>query len=68
MTIVFFFFFFSIATNIIFKAARRALLLSGTPALSRPIELYTQITALDKNFRSVSLYDFGQRYCNGVKV
>ena len=42
-------------------------MLSGTPALSRPIELYTQITALDKSFR-MSLVNFGIRYCNAVKV
>ena len=29
------------------QRARRALLLSGTPALSRPSELYTQLAALD---------------------
>jgi hypothetical protein len=31
------------------KAAQRALCLSGTPALSRPAELYTQISALVPN-------------------
>ncbi|XP_064402353.1 SWI/SNF-related matrix-associated actin-dependent regulator of chromatin subfamily A-like protein 1 [Halichondria panicea] len=51
----------------VIKSARRAVLLSGTPALSRPIELYTQITAVDKNFRLVSHTQFGLRYCNGVK-
>ena len=49
------------------QGANCALLLSGTPALSRPIELFTQITALDKSFK-ISLVDFGLRYCNGVKV
>lgn len=41
--------------------------LSGTPALSRPIELFTQIIALDTSFR-MKITDFGIRYCNGVKV
>ena len=29
------------------KAAKRVILLSGTPALSRPSELYTQITSVE---------------------
>lgn len=48
------------------KKAKRALLLSGTPALSRPIELYTQITSLDRTF-IMKLTQFGKRYCNGVQ-
>uniref|UniRef100_A0A8D8PLE3 SWI/SNF-related matrix-associated actin-dependent regulator of chromatin subfamily A-like protein 1 n=1 Tax=Cacopsylla melanoneura TaxID=428564 RepID=A0A8D8PLE3_9HEMI len=32
------------------KSARRCILLSGTPALSRPIELYSQINAIDPKF------------------
>lgn len=31
----------------IMKKAKRVLLLSGTPALSRPSELYTQISGID---------------------
>lgn len=50
----------------ILKAAARAVLLSGTPALSRPIELYTQISAVSKHLK-MSFFEFGQRYCNGVK-
>ena len=42
-------------------------MLSGTPALSRPIELYTQVTSLDRHF-GMSLFDFGKRYCAAVKV
>ncbi|XP_008477957.1 SWI/SNF-related matrix-associated actin-dependent regulator of chromatin subfamily A-like protein 1 homolog, partial [Diaphorina citri] len=34
------------------KSARRCILLSGTPALSRPIELYSQINAIDPKFFS----------------
>lgn len=40
------------------------ILLSGTPALSRPIELYSQIHALQPRlFRNAS--EFGYRYCDG---
>ncbi|EDQ88339.1 uncharacterized protein MONBRDRAFT_9161 [Monosiga brevicollis MX1] len=43
--------------------AKRVLLLSGTPALSRPIELYQQLHALaPRLFRSEVA--FGIRYCN----
>lgn len=46
--------------------ARRVVLLTGTPALSRPIELYTQICAVQpKCFPGMQ--EFGIRYCNGQK-
>ena len=52
------------AVEPLLKASKCLVLLSGTPALSRPIELYTQIAALDpKLFRFVS--EFGNRYCDG---
>eukprot|EP01038_Epipyxis_sp_PR26KG_P008999 gene8999-12140_t len=42
--------------------AKRAILLSGTPALSRPIELYTQLYALyPKQWPDIKA--FGKRYC-----
>ena len=47
------------------KGAKRALMISGTPALSRPIELFTQLNALD----SVAWPDeraFGRRYCTST--
>eukprot|EP00051_Salpingoeca_urceolata_P006971 m.92145 g.92145 ORF g.92145 m.92145 type:complete len:714 (+) comp15062_c1_seq1:336-2477(+) len=48
------------------KTAQRALLLTGTPALSRPIELFTQVNALlPKVFRTKLA--FGRRYCNGFQ-
>lgn len=44
------------------KRAKRALLLSGTPALSRPVELFPQINAiLPKLFPSYR--EFVERYC-----
>ncbi|KHN80273.1 Putative SMARCAL1-like protein [Toxocara canis] len=46
------------------KKALRVILLSGTPALSRPVELFSQIRIIDPkifpNFR-----DFAIRYCDG---
>ncbi|MBN3295212.1 SMAL1 protein, partial [Amia calva] len=44
------------------KAAKRVILLSGTPAMSRPAELYTQITAVRPSFFP-RFHDFGVRYC-----
>ncbi|KRZ18762.1 SWI/SNF-related matrix-associated actin-dependent regulator of chromatin subfamily A-like protein 1 [Trichinella zimbabwensis] len=53
---------YKVATKLL-KAAKRVILLSGTPALSKPSELYTQIDCIAprmfKNF-----LEFGQRYCN----
>jgi hypothetical protein len=42
------------------------ILLSGTPALSRPQELYTQICAIKPYM--FQYQDFGVRYCDGKKV
>ncbi|XP_055342539.1 SWI/SNF-related matrix-associated actin-dependent regulator of chromatin subfamily A-like protein 1 [Paramacrobiotus metropolitanus] len=45
------------------KKAVRILLLSGTPALSRPVELYSQIELLDRTiFRTFP--DYAKRYCD----
>eukprot|EP00752_Nemacystus_decipiens_P010813 g9618.t2 len=46
--------------------ARRAILLSGTPALSRPSELFTQLNLLSASTWA-SFRDFGKRYCSGKK-
>lgn len=48
------------------KAARRAICLTGTPALSRPIELYTQLEALRPNVFT-KFNEFAQRYCSGSR-
>lgn len=45
------------------KNARRALLLSGTPALSRPVELFAQINAICPTLFP-SYNEFVIRYCN----
>ncbi|OMO71315.1 SNF2-related protein [Corchorus olitorius] len=48
----------------IIKKARYAILLSGTPALSRPIELFKQLQALYPDvYRNV--YEYGEHYCKG---
>ncbi|XP_022246250.1 SWI/SNF-related matrix-associated actin-dependent regulator of chromatin subfamily A-like protein 1 isoform X2 [Limulus polyphemus] len=52
------------AALVVMKTCKRVILLSGTPALSRPMELYTQISAINnKVFPNYT--DFGIRYCNG---
>lgn len=45
------------------KTAKRALLLSGTPALSRPVELFTQVNAIAPTLFP-SYNDYVVRYCN----
>nr|XP_043608355.1 SWI/SNF-related matrix-associated actin-dependent regulator of chromatin subfamily A-like protein 1 [Erigeron canadensis] len=48
----------------ILQKAQYTLLLSGTPALSRPIELFKQLEALYPNvYKSVK--EYGSRYCQG---
>uniref|UniRef100_A0A7N4PVG3 SWI/SNF-related matrix-associated actin-dependent regulator of chromatin subfamily A-like protein 1 n=1 Tax=Sarcophilus harrisii TaxID=9305 RepID=A0A7N4PVG3_SARHA len=49
------------------KAAKRVILLSGTPAMSRPAELYTQIVAVKPHFFP-QFHDFGLRYCDAKKL
>ncbi|KAK4290029.1 hypothetical protein Pmani_037048 [Petrolisthes manimaculis] len=51
----------------IIKEAKRVLLLSGTPALSRPSELYTQINSIDPKIFP-SYQDYGVRYCGGKQT
>ncbi|VDD79343.1 unnamed protein product [Mesocestoides corti] len=47
----------------ILKAAKRVILLTGTPALSRPVELYPQITAVQPFLFRGGFHEFGLRYC-----
>lgn len=46
------------------KHALHVILLSGTPALSRPSELFTQIRIID-NKLFTNFTDFAMRYCDG---
>eukprot|EP00020_Sapocribrum_chincoteaguense_P001106 CAMPEP_0170737938 /NCGR_PEP_ID=MMETSP0437-20130122/4389_1 /TAXON_ID=0 /ORGANISM="Sexangularia sp." /LENGTH=977 /DNA_ID=CAMNT_0011076349 /DNA_START=12 /DNA_END=2945 /DNA_ORIENTATION=+ len=48
------------------RFVKRCILLSGTPALSRPLELFPQLQILDRRLFS-SRHDFGLRYCNGKR-
>nr|XP_046260355.1 SWI/SNF-related matrix-associated actin-dependent regulator of chromatin subfamily A-like protein 1 [Scatophagus argus] len=49
------------------KAAKRVILLSGTPAMSRPSELYTQILAV-KPTLFPRFHEFGLRYCDARQM
>ncbi|XP_063626142.1 SWI/SNF-related matrix-associated actin-dependent regulator of chromatin subfamily A-like protein 1 [Cydia splendana] len=52
----------TLALKSISKLSARMILLSGTPALSRPIELYTQLELIEpKLFNSYN--EYGKRYC-----
>ncbi|GAV85340.1 SNF2_N domain-containing protein/Helicase_C domain-containing protein [Cephalotus follicularis] len=48
----------------VIKKAQYALLLSGTPALSRPIELFKQLEALYPDVYN-NVHEYGSRYCKG---
>ena len=49
------------------QKATRVILLSGTPAMSRPAELYTQLVAINPQ-SFPSFHEYGLRYCNGKEV
>lgn len=48
----------------VIKKAQYAILLSGTPALSRPIELFKQLEALYPDVYT-KVFEYGERYCKG---
>ncbi|KAK2506440.1 hypothetical protein MC885_012458 [Smutsia gigantea] len=50
----------------VLKVAKRVILLSGTPAMSRPAELYTQIIAVKPTFFP-RFHAFGLRYCDAKR-
>ncbi|GIX99313.1 hypothetical protein CEXT_815451 [Caerostris extrusa] len=55
------------AAQEIMKNVKRIIMLSGTPALSRPLELYTQLSPLyNRDF--FSYMEYGMRYCNGKQT
>ncbi|KAK1133916.1 hypothetical protein K0M31_011702 [Melipona bicolor] len=54
------------AAESITKGARHVVLLSGTPALSKPIELYSQINLIMPNF--MGYQEYGIRYCAGERT
>ncbi|XP_027631115.1 LOW QUALITY PROTEIN: SWI/SNF-related matrix-associated actin-dependent regulator of chromatin subfamily A-like protein 1 [Tupaia chinensis] len=51
----------------ILKVAKRVILLSGTPAMSRPAELYSQIIAVKPTFFP-QFHAFGLRYCDAKRL
>uniref|UniRef100_UPI00358EC9D4 DNA annealing helicase and endonuclease ZRANB3 isoform X2 n=1 Tax=Myxine glutinosa TaxID=7769 RepID=UPI00358EC9D4 len=46
------------------QAAKRAVLLSGTPALARPAELFMQVDAMYPSLFG-TWFEYSKRYCNG---
>ncbi|KOC67201.1 SWI/SNF-related matrix-associated actin-dependent regulator of chromatin subfamily A-like protein 1 [Habropoda laboriosa] len=54
------------AIQCVVAQARHVVLLSGTPALSRPIELYSQINLIMPTF--MGYQEYGIRYCAGEKA
>eukprot|EP00889_Picochlorum_renovo_P008073 jgi/Picre1/35103/NNA_002566.t1 len=48
----------------ILKESKRCVLLTGTPALNRPKEIFTQLSAVVPKAQ-LKLKDFGERYCTG---
>lgn len=48
----------------VLQRAERAILLTGTPALARPKELFNQISALLPAAK-LKMKDYGERYCAG---
>uniref|UniRef100_A0ACD5YS90 Uncharacterized protein n=1 Tax=Avena sativa TaxID=4498 RepID=A0ACD5YS90_AVESA len=54
----------TIASLPVLQKAQYVVLLSGTPALSRPIELFTQLQALYPNVYK-NMKEYGGRYCQG---
>ncbi|CAD6227675.1 GSCOCG00001355001-RA-CDS [Cotesia congregata] len=51
------------AVEVVAKETRHIVLLSGTPALSRPYELYAQIRLIEPTF--FKRHNYGLRYCAG---
>ncbi|KNC77281.1 hypothetical protein SARC_10248 [Sphaeroforma arctica JP610] len=49
------------------KVAKRVLLLSGTPATSRPVELFTAMQAVRPEMFRNGLNEYGIRYCGAYK-
>jgi len=52
----------------VLRNATRVILITGTPALSRPIELYPQIDLMMSNQHWLSYDDFSKRYCEAKET
>ncbi|XP_067126580.1 LOW QUALITY PROTEIN: SWI/SNF-related matrix-associated actin-dependent regulator of chromatin subfamily A-like protein 1 [Centruroides vittatus] len=57
----------TVAAKPIMQQCKRLIMLSGTPALSRPIELYSQISAINPEIFP-RYHEFGLRYCGAKKM
>ncbi|VFR01344.1 unnamed protein product [Cuscuta campestris] len=55
------------ASLLAMQKAKYLILLSGTPALSRPIELFKQLEALFPDVYK-NVHEYGNRYCKGVVI
>ena len=55
----------TVAVTAVLKETKRLVLLSGTPCLSRPIELFSQISLLTDKAIFKNCWEFGMRYCDG---
>ena len=51
----------------VLQKASRLILISGTPAVSRPIELFPLFQALNKDLFK-NMWEYGRRYCNAKKI
>lgn len=51
----------------ILQSCSRLVLMSGTPAVSRPVELFNVFSALDKTLFP-NFMEYGKRYCNARKI
>ncbi len=51
----------------VLRSATRVLLLSGTPSLNRPFQLYNQVDALRKGLLGDRRFHFAASYCRGTR-
>ncbi len=57
----------TLATLDVVSSARRAILLSGTPSLNRPFQLFNQVNALRKGLLGDRRFHFAASYCRGTQ-
>uniref|UniRef100_T1GHL0 SWI/SNF-related matrix-associated actin-dependent regulator of chromatin subfamily A-like protein 1 n=1 Tax=Megaselia scalaris TaxID=36166 RepID=T1GHL0_MEGSC len=56
----------TIHADLLAKKAKHVIMISGTPALSRPVELFSQLQMLDSFFMNYQTYT--TRYCEGKRT
>ncbi len=57
----------TLVTLDVVSSARRAILLSGTPSLNRPFQLFNQVNALRKGLLGGKRFHFASSYCRGTQ-